>query len=292
MTAMRESIIEKISTLQGLPSLDINILEISNAIFGKDSEKINFKEIAKIIERDIGLTAKVLQIANSTYYAGRYGKIGNISQSISRLGLKQVADICLAISSMNLFPHVSNLIDISTFWRHSISVAMVTRDIADKSPGKQWDEGNVYIAGLFHDIGILILDTYFSELYKQNREAAEKDKSPVHILENRTFGIDHGEIGGLMLQKWNFPEEIIQAVSYHHYPQNAPEQFLAIAQLVHLSDFSCSVLGIFEPGDSQPEDSSFAAWEDLGLDMECMQNIIEKTEEEIDRSGTFVKYGL
>lgn len=293
MSVTRDMIIEKVMNQENLPSLDRNVLEISNKILNSDQNRVNFKSIAKIIERDLGLAAKILKIANSAYYAGRYGRIGSISQAISRLGLKQIADICLALTSMKLFPRPSRLIDLENFWCHSISVGLVTRALTKMvSQATNIEENDAYIAGLFHDIGILVLDMVANELYERSRDNDSPELASGSTRELETMGIDHAEIGGLVTKRWNFPNSVVQAIVYHHNPEKAPVEKLKLIQLVHLADFSCSVLGKFEEGEQQPQNCSFTIWDDLDISITAMQDIIKQTEAHIERGGTIVDYGL
>ena len=153
----RKDIIDAVKKLENLPSLNSSVLKMQDKLNEPEAD-VDFKEMASIIERDIGLSAKILRIANSAAYTGRYGRIGNLEQAISRLGIKQVCKLFLTFNSMQLFPKSSSLIDLGEFWKHSISVALVLRAIVDTAKKTDYNDSNGYMAGLLHDIGILILD--------------------------------------------------------------------------------------------------------------------------------------
>jgi putative nucleotidyltransferase with HDIG domain len=258
---------------------------------GEESQT-NAVIIGKIIEKDLGLSAKILKIANSVFYSGKYGQIGNVGQAVARLGIDEVSHICTAVSSIQLFNDTSGMLDLKDFWKHSLGVAIVMRHIADRAEHMKKYSPNAYTAGLFHDIGILILDRYYSNIYKVVLETAKKEPLSLFEIEKNVLGIDHGELGALLCKKWKLPEEICLSVEYHHAPDACREDFRLLAQLIHVANFACSILGIPEPGDNAIQMASHGAWHDLGLDNCDLNKIAEDVEEGITRSGVFMSLSL
>ena len=148
---------------------------------------------------------------------------------------------------------------------------------------------NRYMAGLLHDIGILLLDRFIPEEYAQVRQDKERD---LLEREREILGIDHGEIGALLIAKWKMPEDIVAAVRWHHRPDGAREPFLIGTQILHIADFACSALGILEPGEGLPNQSSSGAWNDLQVNLDDMRLMIKDIEKEIEQSNTFIEIGL
>ncbi|MFH0920653.1 MAG: HDOD domain-containing protein [Fibrobacterota bacterium] len=280
MASIRDRIIQRVRDLEDLPPAGGAFLEIQRLIADHRSDAAS---LARIVEKDVWLTAKLLKMVNSVYFSGRYGEIGSVQQAVVRLGFEQICKFCLAMQVQQMFPPTSSLIDGRAFWHHSIAVAMVTRDIAEKSPVEGVDSGTAYVAGLLHDAGTLILDRHFTEVYRKIRETASAYSENVFRIEQKLLDIEHGEIGGLILEKWKFPESIVQAVNGHHFPDRAELEWLPLAQLVHLSDFACSVLGAGEPGDALPQGFSHGAWHDLKIDPDQIPPIVAQVEEEIEK---------
>ncbi len=248
--------------------------------------------IGSIIEKDLGLSAKVLKIANSVFYSGRFGRIGDVKQAVARLGIEEVGRICTTVGSMQLFKGSSGIIDLKDFWKHSVGVAIVMRYFAQKVDMDKSKAHNAYVAGLFHDVGIMVLDNFFNDIYKTVREAGKSQPLMLYKLEREILGIDHGEIGSLLLHRWRLPEELCDAVAWHHAPDQCPEEFRRMAQLIHVANFTCSALGIGEPGDEIIQTSSDGAWHDLSLDTNDLNKIAEAVEEGIAQSGVFVSLSL
>jgi len=289
MPSLREAILEKLDGFTNLPSLNETASKVQEAIGSSD---YSATAIGKIIEKDMGLSAKVLKIANSVFFAGKYGQIGDLGQAVARLGIKEVSQICTTVGSMQLFSKMEGSIDLREFWRHSLGVAIVMRHIANRADRHMKYSANSYAAGLFHDIGILVLDRFFSSRYEAVLDREPKESRPLFEQEQLILGIDHAEIGSLVCKKWKLPEEICNAVAWHHTPDACPEEYRRIAQLIHIANFTCSVLGIPEPGDGAVQMGSAGAWHDLGLDKCDLNEIAEDVKEGIERGGVFLSLSL
>ena len=283
---------EKLESFTNLPSINETARRVQEQLIRGEETSSGAAAIGKIIEKDLGLTAKILKIANSVYYSGRFGPIGNVGQAVARLGIDEVSRICTTVSSIQVFADSSGTIELKEFWKHSIGVAIVMRHIADRSEKDLSRSHNAYAAGLFHDIGILVFDRYFPDIFKIVLDTGKKQALPLFEIEKKVLGIDHGEIGALLCRKWRLPEEISNAVAWHHTPDACPQTSLGLSQLIHIANFTCSVLGIAEPGDGAVQMGSVGAWHDLGLDNCDLNKIAEDVEEGIARSGVFVSLSL
>ncbi len=248
--------------------------------------------MGKTIEKDLGLAAKILKIANSVHYSGRFGAIGDIGQAVARLGIEEVNRICTAVGCIQLFTSTSDTIDIKDFWIHSLGVAIVMRHFTILSETASSCSINAYAAGLFHDIGILILNKYFPDEYRTALETGRQNQSPLFETEKKMLDIDHGEIGALLCRKWRLPEDIVEAVMWHHFPDGCRENDRKLCQLVHIANFTCSALGVPEPGDYSIQMGSMGAWHDLDFDNCDLNAIAEDVREGITQGGTFVSLSI
>ena len=281
MGSIGEKIALRLRAFNELPVRGKHFLETHRLIAEPD---IDAAGIARIIEKDPWLSAKILAAVNSVYYSGRYGEISGLKQAVARLGLDEVKRISLAFSVMNIFPDESGVINSRDFWLHSIGAAMMTRSIAECAIAVKVDADAAYVAGLFHDAGMLFLAQCCPEAYRAVREAAAGYSESLLVAEKKLMDIDHAEAGGMVLEQWKLPEVVVSAVRNHHEPDCAAVPVRPLAQVVHLADFSCSLLGAGEPGDTLPQGFSHGAFHDLGVDPESIQQIIARTEEEIERT--------
>src|SRR3989339_1493182 len=164
MAGIRDRIVQRVRELEDLPPAGGAFLEIQRLIGDHRSDAA---ALARIVEKDVYLTAKLLKMVNSVFFSGRYGEIGSVQQAIVRLGFDQIGKFCLAMQVQRMFPPASPLIDGPAFWHHSLAVAMVTRTISEKSGTEGFDPNIAYVAGLLHDVGSLILDRHFNPVYKK-----------------------------------------------------------------------------------------------------------------------------
>ena len=289
MQNIRDQVLADIQTFDNIPALDNIIFEVKAKI---DDGRADAATFARIIEHDLGLSAKILKVVNSVYYAGRYGKFGNLQQAVARLGIRQAYNICLVFKTMDLFSKVSNHINLKEFWGHSIAVAQVTRIIAEATDRKHFDETNTYSAGLFHDIGIFVLDRFLPEIYRTIQTRMSESYDARHDIEKKLFSIDHGEIGGLLLEKWKFPEDIVNAVRYHHSPNSAPQGFLPLAQLIHLSDFACASMEKSGPVTLFPDLSIDSIWYAFNINEDKVKMILQNVKKEMESAYLFLSLEL
>jgi putative nucleotidyltransferase with HDIG domain len=292
MAAIRESILKRLDHENNLPSMNATVRQVQEMVSQGPENWPNSATIGKVIEKDLGLAAKVLKIANSVYFGGRFGPIGDIGHAVSRLGIEEVNRICTSIGCIQMFAGTAGNVDVKDFWKHSLGVAIVMRYFTTHSRVASSCSVNAYIAGLFHDIGILILDRYFTKEYGVVLEAAKQGQSPLFKVERKALGIDHGEIGALLCRKWRLPKEIIEAVTWHHFPDGCREEDQRLCQLVHIANFTCSAFGVPEPGDVTIQTGSAGAWHDLEIDNCDLNAIAGEVKSAIEQGGDFVSLSI
>jgi putative nucleotidyltransferase with HDIG domain len=192
------------------------------------------EKIGQLIGQDPGLSARLLRIANSPFY-GFPSNVDTISRAITLIGSRDLNDIILATSVTRLFQGISNdLVDMDSFWRHSIYTASAARQL---SVYLQEDAGRerCFLIGLLHDIGSLLI---YNKLPEQAREALLRSRYN-HIdlrqAELEVIGFDHAQVGAELLRAWRLPAGLIEGVEYHHNPGLAPDyaQYAEIAFLAN-----------------------------------------------------------
>ncbi|MBF0433343.1 MAG: HDOD domain-containing protein [Fibrobacteria bacterium] len=286
---LRDSIINCFDSLDSLPAFP----ETTRKLMAKlENPNSSAGDVAGILQYDPSISAVVLKMANSAYYNPMGKEIGNIQQAVARLGFVEVRKICMALGTMKIFVNSSGLIDLRQFWKHSIAVAMCTR-IIFRLRAKHLDaQEDAFTAGLFHDIGTLILDQFFPEEYVKVRESDLQNEKPISEIEGEVLGIDHGEIGGRLLEKWKFPAFICETVKYHHEPDKCDEAFKDLCQVIHVANSLVTCSGILEPGETILEGFSNTAWFELGLDVDIIPTIIEDVKKETEGADVFASLGI
>ena len=287
----RKIILNRLNKVEDLPTFPEIAIKVREQL---QEPKVNIKDIAMIVENDPALASKILKLANSAYYSfGR--QFGNVRQAIVRLGLAEVEKLTVAMGAMRVFSAEGLPRNyFKDFWTHSIMVALTTREIIASSEiysTKKIDINNAFTAGLFHAIGRLILYQYFPEYFMEIFERSKTQDMELHHIEEKELGINHAEIGAVILDRWKLPEFICDSVMYQYEPDRCKPATRIYAQAVHLSNFSVSLNGNPLPDGNLPKSFSHGAWHDLKMS-EDVNDLIARVKDSEERASIMVSLGI
>ena len=226
----------KVKSMPPLPQSIAQILELTK------SAKSSAHDLTKVCERDPKLTTNMLKLANSPYY-GFSRKISTISHAIVCLGLDTVKSIALTSSTQEMLNNEvpAYALEEGMLWQHSICCATCARIISKRIGFKESEEA--YIAGLLLDIGKIMLSNFSEDQFVLIIEKAQNNRISFDRAEKEILGFDHSKIGGKIIEKWNLPSILVEAVQYHHCPDNAKIS-KKLTYIVHLADAISCMLGI------------------------------------------------
>ena len=287
----RKLILATLDQVDDLPTFP----EIATKVRNKLQEpKVNIKDIASIVENDPALASKILKLANSAYYGfGR--QFGNVRQAIVRLGLEEVEKLTTAMGAMKVFRQEGLPKNyFKDFWTHSIMVALTTREIIASSEvysEEKVDINNAFTAGLFHAIGRLILFEYFPGYFMDILELSKTEDTELHKIEEKELGINHAEIGAIILDHWKLPKFICDSVMFQYEPDRCDPDTRIYSQAVHLSNFSVSMNGNPLPDGNLPKSFSHGAWHDLKMS-EDINDLIERVKNSEESASIMVSLGI
>jgi putative nucleotidyltransferase with HDIG domain len=230
MQNLRQEIFIKLSSLKNLPVMPSLAFDLMSYTIDDD---ISVKEIANLISKDPALAAQILKVANSSFYSLNR-KIGSLEKAIILLGLREIKNLTFTLSVIRLFPKKTAFcFDKIAFLRHSIITARTT-EILTKYLNLNFDV-SPFVAGLLHDIGKIFLDQNFHNEFNQAIEEAKKYDKNLFEIEEQIFGTDHSYIGGYIANTWNFPEELTNAIQFHHHIDKNNKDFI-LACILNISD--------------------------------------------------------
>jgi putative nucleotidyltransferase with HDIG domain len=248
-----------LSGAKQLPTLPVLMIQVQKAL---GNELTGLRELSAIIEHDPSLAARLLRAANSAAFA-RGHPVTSIGAAIGRLGMSHVRSLCLAVGVVRAFGDSHRRLDHRRYWEHSAAVGLVAERLTKLSKRyAQVDGAEAYVAGLLHDVGLLITDQFFPEDFAAVQEEMDAEMVPRHQIEDVRFGFDHGEIGGRLLSHWQLPPEVITAVSYHNRPERAPPGDSASA-IIWAAEALCSAHGLELPQEGAAEVAPQAALDRL-----------------------------
>lgn len=243
-----------------------------------DDPDYSMADVASVIGRDPALTMRLLRLVNSSLY-GFPGKIETVSRAISLLGTHQVHDLVLATAVAQTFEGIpSTVVDVQKFWRRSVYCGVSARRLAFHFPG--CDMERLFVAGLLHEIGHLIMYQAIPDLCQRAIEAAAKQYIQLFLAERSLLGFDYGDIGCEIMEQWSLPESLKEITRFHMEPWKSTGFPLetALVNLGVLLTREDSGEGIFNEH-LLTVDSS--VWTVTGLEPDACISLREKVEEEV-----------
>lgn len=213
-TLSREHTLEMVSLTEDLPTLPDRFLKIQHVLNDPNS---GASEIAEIIQTDQATTVMVMKIASSPSYNPMNASINKLSQAIARLGTNETADIALSMSLLYGFAIPAGISKIRCFWAHAYAVGLLSKLLIDKLPDEldKPESETMFLTGLLHDIGRAILGIRVDLSYFEKEEFASYGQDLVNA-EEKEFGVNHAEVGKIILEKWGMPDDVINIIAEHH----------------------------------------------------------------------------
>ncbi|HBA56020.1 MAG TPA: hypothetical protein DCZ04_16635 [Syntrophorhabdus aromaticivorans] len=230
MKNLREQLIDRIKTLQILPTLD-NVAEKLLVIL--DDKNSSFHDLNNVIKYDQAISSKVISIANSAYYS-RGVEIFSLQRAMITIGYEEVKNIvtCLLFVE-NILKELKLRSDLLLeLWKHSVYVACAARVLAGRIFSE--DPQKVFTVALLHDIGKIILYMAVEDYSELVQDTVGKGKS-LNKVEMARFGTNHEELGYILSVKWRFPEEFSQVIRCHHEGA-VPEKYQPLLRMVRAAD--------------------------------------------------------
>ena len=211
-----EKIVAGIGTLPSLPSV---YAEIQEKLSDPES---SVEEVARCIEKDVAMCAKILQLVNSAFF-GHFKPVESPAKAVHLLGLETVKALVLSLHIFTQYQGNGGLpFSIEALWRHSLCVGNLAKKIAAYETNNQKLMDEAFLAGLLHDIGKLILATGLPDKYQKVIEILEQEDIELYEAESRVFKAGHAEIGGYLLGLWGLPGSIVETIIYHHHQDRYP----------------------------------------------------------------------
>lgn len=254
-------------------------------------ESSSAKDLRNIVEKDPPLCAKVLKLANSAHY-GYPKSISDIQEAIICIGFDAVKELALNQKVCELFMKEDTTHGFSrlSLWKHCSAVALCCKTIYRREFRERGD--NIYVAGLLHDLGIIVEDQFFREMFEQALKKSAQEGINLYIAEKATLKIDHADIARTIADDWDFPDELIYAMGLHHEPTEVEEEFERIVFTVYIANYICQREKIgYVDAPFRDVNLFNNCLSSLGIKAKAMDIIVEELKEEIkkmDQMGWFI----
>jgi putative nucleotidyltransferase with HDIG domain len=262
-----DKILQKVSAFPSMPKAAIKLRALL-------SEKdVSIVEIERILRHDPGLAANVLRLANSAFF-GLPAKVSTLKHAVMLVGIKRFSKIAIgacmnktmdtAVEGYRLSP--------GELWLHSIAVSTTAEALAKNR--KLAETNDFFMPALLHDLGKLVLGK-FVKAEQSKIDSLVAKGVPFVIAEKEVLKTDHAEIGALILSKWSFPDDLINAVRWHHYPEGLENSNLH-PEIVYIANLLCHSNDDSEPVEEQLNMPYSSVLDRLGIESEQYEVYAEK----------------
>jgi putative nucleotidyltransferase with HDIG domain len=262
-----DEIMRKVSSFPSMPGAAIKF----RALLAE--EDVSIDEIERILRHDPGLSTNVLRLANSSFF-GVPRKVETLKHAVMLLGIKRFAQIAVSASMSKTMDKAVEGYDQSSgeLWLHSIAVSTTAEALARHK--KFAATNDFFTPALLHDMGKLVLGEFIKKEPEKIQSITAKGV-PFDIAENMVLGTDHAEIGALILSRWSFPSDLVNAVRWHHKPERNKNSTTK-SDMVYLSNLVCQPHADSDSADGQFITPSSIVLDRLGIKLEQYKVIAEK----------------
>jgi HD-like signal output (HDOD) protein len=232
-------LLERIKDLKQIPTIPAVLAPLLRYL-EQPVEDLDIQKVTDMIAQDKALAAQCLRMANSPLF-GRWQKVDSLRSAILGLGFHRVSDIVMSCGVLNLTPKNTGGIDPVVFWEHSLGCALVCRHFARTISYP--DPQKAYLAGLLHDLGIIVNLWSLPKQFRSAFERARSERIPLHEAEQTVLGFTRCDSGHLLAANWELSPDLCAVVSLHHCSYESSEHAPLIA-VVELADLLCRMSGL------------------------------------------------
>ncbi|MBW2440341.1 MAG: HDOD domain-containing protein [Deltaproteobacteria bacterium] len=275
---MNEDKIKRImAQVKSFPGMPVTAAKLLKMLDNPDSTAA---EIEEILRYDAGLTANILKLTNSAYF-GIPSKVSSVRQAIMMLGWKRLLQLVMTMcmSTVMKKPIVGYDLPQGALWRHSVAVSVAAEAVVKALKIPEAEE--VFTAALLHDVGKLVLGGFVKNDMDQIKAMVAKGIA-FEVAEYMVIGTDHAEIGANILKKWDFPQDLVNAVNWHHDPETC-ENHCTLSDIVHIANTVGLRIGFGRDTEGARIEPSPSVTDRLGLEPVDIEVLVEQTFEGVNK---------
>jgi putative nucleotidyltransferase with HDIG domain len=236
----------KIGKIDAMPAIPVILRPLLRCL-DQPVEDVDMDRIVELVSYDKSIAAQCVRMANSALFM-RNSPAESVRSAVMSLGMWRIRDLLFSNSLSQVIPANRWVVDPVVFWKHSLGVALVCRKFAEMI--EYPDAEKAYLAGLLHDIGVLVNCIVAPEEFRGAMEKASREHIPLDEAEQATLGFTHCDSGRVLAEAWKMPADVADAIQLHHQIGD-PERGGPLVALVHLSDLLCRMrdlgYGYYEP---------------------------------------------
>ncbi len=274
---MKELILKKLKTEGYLPPLPDVLIALQKLM---DDPDCDVEDVRRLISSDPVLSARIITMANSALFGGGRDLAQDIEDAIVRLGVGAVLELCYTVELPGCIK-VPQTFGQTRFWKHGLAVAILSRELGSKVLTDQEELDSCYLAGLVHDIGLLVYDYLAPEQFNQfliTTDFHASDQS-LEALETNFFGINHSELGAAYLKEWwPVSEKAVGAVKSHGRGGLTKDQTPNLTHVVSTANQISNKYGLGHPLETRYKSIDDSYLEALNMSQEEMDELVDWTQ--------------
>ena len=227
-----QQFLKQLNKIKDIPTLPTIVFELNQLL---EDPETSIVKVSETIEKDQAVTLKILKLVNSAFYGFKSG-VSDIRHAVVMLGFNAVRNAIVSVSIINALPKglLFQDFEMGAFWKHSLAVAVTSKNIAQKAGVGSPD--NCFVGGLLHDVGKVIMAQYFQDMFIKVWTYMQKECLSFHEAEQHELAVDHAMIGGHLARRWSLPEGLIEAIRWHQdfQPEIPNAKFVMIIYLANI----------------------------------------------------------
>lgn len=229
---LAEVLVRNIDSLPHFPENVATLIRLT------EDENANVSAVSRHISDDPTLTAELLKHVNSAYY-GLPSRVNSINHAVKLVGLRSLHHLLYSFGfHITLDVHRRQM---RFLWDHSLRTAFYAFLLARDYRRQPEITDDVYVAGILHDLGVIVVSSMQPRVQQKMRKFCMEKNIPPEVLEKFTFGMNHAELGALIAQRWNFPDQLVEGIRFHHNPLLASPRYRNIVFCVYLANAVCDL---------------------------------------------------
>jgi putative nucleotidyltransferase with HDIG domain len=271
-----ERLFQHIGNVASLPAVGQRVLSLT------ESESTSSEDLRDAIQGDPVLVARILRRLNSSYF-GLSHKIADVRTAVNLLGVREIRNLAITVFMSKMFEEDSShgAYRREGLWSHCVAVGVCAR-LVSRVCGRSMPE-EAYVGGLLHDIGLVLLDQTLRRHFVRVLDQISPTVQTCDV-ETKVLSFDHATLGGYVAQRWNFPPQIVDAITYHHHPLSYTGPHKEMVYLVSIANYLCSRAGKTSLGVHNVAAPPDEVYSGLGLDHVSLTIICSELEATLDKA--------
>jgi len=267
-----QHMVDKNVQLSSFPDIYQHIVQVIN------NPRSSASRVAEVVSKDTSLTATLLKLVNSAFY-GLPTKVDSITRAIALIGGKELSTLALGISVIRYFKDIPpRLINMKHFWMHSIACGIFARILANRK--MELSEEQFFLGGLLHDIGSLVMLKEYPLTMAYIIDLSHQRKHAIYQVEQEVLGYDQAEVAGMLLEKWNFPPQLIQMIRHQNSPKKARSPLEPA--IILIASIMATVFWYGDSGSRYAPPVTKDTWDSLGLPPSVFESAIKQADRQVN----------